>query len=197
MLPIYLVVWCSGYHVSFTRLVDLYVGKGREFDPRNDLFARVDPDFQKPAFVIASVYADKSWEWSQSLEIKFHASTCDPRKGKPKGSLEKAVDAKLDPWNARDVSDGKLPKAFVILFGDAEKHVGKVMLSRTETVRSQSCAQFVVSKESIHQHTREEYIALRQWLLDDGVAPNDDKISGRILLYLWHILFIKHGATGE
>jgi hypothetical protein len=54
----------------------------------------------------------------------------------------------------------------------------------------------------VWQHTWAEYVALRQWLLDgsdDGVArrmrvdekaaPGDDLVAGRVLSYLWHILF--------
>jgi hypothetical protein len=57
------------------------------------------------------------------------------------------------------------------------------------------------------QHTREEYVALRQWLLDgsgegrrssrgDQAAPQDDRVAGRILSYMWHILFAKVDADG-
>lgn len=130
-----------------------------------------------------------------NLRCDWQASTCDPRESKPQGSLEKAVNAKLEPWNARDVSDSKLPGVFAKLFGDPDGEAGRVFLGRSEAVRSQCCAQFVVARGSVHQHEREEYVALRQWLLDDGVAPKDDKISGRILSYLWHVLFIKQDGT--
>jgi hypothetical protein len=76
-------------------------------------------------------------------------------------------------------------------------------------VRAQCCAQFVVSRDRIWQHGRDEYIALRQWLLDgsdDGVArnaqrgsraaPGDDRVAGRIVSYLWHILFASYGDKG-
>lgn len=43
---------------------------------------------------------------------------------------------------------------------------------------------------SIWQHSRGEYIALRQWLLNSD-SPKDDKVAGRVLSYLWHVLFIQ------
>ena len=101
----------------------------------------------------------------------------------------------------RATSDAALPMALASLFGGEEfaKYGGEVYLGRTATVRSQCCAQFVVSQESIWRHSREEYVALRQWLLDGPAnkiaAPPDDKVAGRILSYVWHILFIKQKGS--
>lgn len=49
-----------------------------------------------------------------------------------------------------------------------------------------------MARDNILQHTRAEYVALRQWLLDSGTesAPKDDRTAGRIISYLWHILFL-------
>ena len=93
----------------------------------------------------------------------------------------------LQPNNLRAVSDAALPGALASLFGGEEQ--ASALLGRTHTVRSQCCAQFVVSRESIWQHSQNEYIALRQWLLDGNVyetrqqgrpAPLDDRVAGRI-----------------
>lgn len=65
----------------------------------------------------------------------------------------------------------------------------------------------MVSRERMWQHIREEYVALRQWLLDgsgdgrrssrgDQAAPQADRVAGRILSYMWHILFAKVDADG-
>ena len=40
------------------------------------------------------------------------------------------------------------------------------------------CAQFVVSKEQIHRRPREDYLAIRQWLLD---TEKNDAASGRVM----------------
>ncbi|KAF4634271.1 hypothetical protein G7Y89_g3832 [Cudoniella acicularis] len=126
-----------------------------------------------------------------------------------KGSLEVSMQATLDPWDTHAISEAALPQALAVLFGGEENTSrdieDQVLLGRTEAVRSQCCAQFVVSRERVLQHSRDEYIALRQWLLDGSSgledntfkrnrgAPADDRVAGRILSYVWHILFLGPG----
>lgn len=135
-----------------------------------------------------------------NMRCDWSASTC-PAEAKAQGSLETQMNAVLEPFNARVVSDAALPKALVHLFGgqgsSESRHSGEetgrqVVLGRADTIRSQCCAQFVVARDNIWRHSREEYVALRQWLLDDTAesAPPDDRTSGRILSYVWHILFL-------
>jgi hypothetical protein len=101
------------------------------------------------------------------------------------------MQAVTSPWDAKAVSDAALPAALSTLFGSTAG------IRRTETIRSQCCAQFVVSRSRLWAHSRDEYIALRQWLLDDSAAPKDDKVAGRILSYLWHVLFLEaEGGEG-
>jgi hypothetical protein len=120
-----------------------------------------------------------------NLRCDWSLSTC-PASSPPQGSLETSFQAKLVPWDDRAASDAGLPKALVALFGGRD--VAQVHLGTSDAVRSQCCAQFVVSRESIFRHSREEYVALRQWLLED---KRGDLVIGRILSYVWHILFIK------
>jgi len=128
----------------------------------------------------------------------YHNMRCDWSGGTcgghviPQGSMENMVQAEASPWELGPVADALLPGAFAQILGADPKDVHEeVLLGRDDILRTQCCAQFAVSRESILQHTREEYVALRQWLLDD-VAPNDDRVSGRILSFLWHVLFIRH-----
>lgn len=116
-----------------------------------------------------------------NLRCDWSASTCAPS-SQPQNSYETRLRGVIEPFNARVVSDGLLPVALQQIFGSAN-------LGRNDAVRSQCCAQFIVSRDRIKQHSREEYVALRQWLLD-GPAPSDDMIAGRIMSYLWHILFL-------
>lgn len=118
-----------------------------------------------------------------NLKCDWSASTCTPD-SQPQGSFETRLRGVIEPYNARVVSDGLLPKALQQLFGSSK-------LGRSEPVRAQCCAQFIVSKDRIKQHSKEEYVALRQWLLD-GPSPPDDRIAGRIVSYVWHILFLPH-----
>ncbi|CAI7599975.1 unnamed protein product [Penicillium discolor] len=150
-----------------------------------------------------------------NLRCDWSAGTC-PSSVPAQGSLETRLSGAVSPWSPRSASDIALPKAFGHIFGgDADARVEEIRnafhlhLGRNDAVRAQCCAQFVVSRERIWQHGRDEYIALRQWLLDgsdDGVArnvqrgsraaPGDDRVAGRIVSYLWHILFANYGDDG-
>ncbi|KAJ5182437.1 Protein of unknown function DUF3431 [Penicillium capsulatum] len=57
-----------------------------------------------------------------------------------------------------------------------------------ETVGVPCCSQFAVSRDKVHERDREEYVRLRQWLME---TPLDAGVSGRIMEYAWHILFGK------
>lgn len=173
------------------------------------------PDYDNAA-LLASLDISRALEPSgyHNLRCDWSTSTCLPS-APAQGSLEMRLQSAVAPWSARAASDIALPRALTAVFGGDEgeylssQNGGRLHLhlGRTDTVRSQCCAQFVVSRERLWQHTREEYVALRQWLLDgsddgvnprsrnDKVAPRDDRVAGRVLSYLWHILFAKQ--TGE
>lgn len=55
-------------------------------------------------------------------------------------------------------------------------------------IQAACCAQFAVSKEQIYTRPWQDYYNIRQWLFDTDL--NDAK-SGRVLEYLWHIIFGK------
>lgn len=127
-----------------------------------------------------------------NLRCDWSASTC-PADSVPQGSFETGLTAKLEPFNARVVSDAAMPRALASIFGASDPSSSSpTLLGRSDAVKAQCCAQFIVARANIHQHSRAEYAALRQWLLDENLdsAPRDDRISGRILSYLWHILFL-------
>lgn len=136
-----------------------------------------------------------------NLRCDWSAGTCDPKEALPQGSVETNARAVLEPGNLRAKADRALPGALASLFGGGKE---KVLLGRTDAVRAQCCAQFAVSRERVWQHSRDEYVALRQWLLDgsgesglrnENAAPRNDLVAGRILSYVWHILFIGLGES--
>ncbi|KAJ5714962.1 uncharacterized protein N7483_012143 [Penicillium malachiteum] len=147
-----------------------------------------------------------------NLRCDWSTSTCLPSVA-AQGSLEMRLQSAVEPWSARAASDIALPRALASIFGGEEfmskKEKADLELRRTDIVRSQCCAQFVVSRERVWQHSRAEYVALRQWLLDgtgnqgdsrtrDGkAAPADDRVAGRVLSYMWHILFAKPNSDGQ
>lgn len=173
------------------------------------------PDYDNKALLAAlDIERALSVSGYHNLRCDWSSSTCVPS-APAQGSLEMKLQSKITPWSARAASDVALPKALAAIFGGSDgstsasnRLAGRLHLGRTDTVRSQCCAQFVVSRERIWQHTKEEYIALRQWLLDgsgdgegklsksDQIAPQDDRVAGRIVSYLWHILFAKIDADG-
>ncbi|KAH6616911.1 hypothetical protein F5144DRAFT_377219 [Chaetomium tenue] len=50
------------------------------------------------------------------------------------------------------------------------------------------CSQFAVSREAVRRRSREDYVRWREWLLQ---TPLGDDLSGRVLEYMWHIIFGK------
>lgn len=158
-----------------------------------------------------------------NLRCDWSASMCSPSSAPPQGSLETTMRTVLEPWNARAISDAALPRALAALFGGDGSAAGldsvadeyalphgleRLIPGRTDAVRAQCCAQFVVARDRVWQHSRDEYVALRQWLLDGSsdsgakensqsrsAAPRDDGVAGRILSYLWHILFMQQDKS--
>ena len=178
---------------------------GSRFSWHND-----DPHYDNLALLGAlNISAALALTGYHNLRCDWSASTCDRASSPAQGSLENSFRAVLQPYDPRVVSDSALPRSLAILF-DNDGQVGdKILPGRGDAIRSQCCAQFVVSRESIWQHSRDEYVALRQWLLDGeatssgaqkslnkNAAPLDDRVAGRILSYIWHILFInKRGPS--
>ncbi|KAI9845306.1 MAG: hypothetical protein M1837_004928 [Sclerophora amabilis] len=48
------------------------------------------------------------------------------------------------------------------------------------------CSQFAVTRGKVHERPRTDYENYRTWLLD---TPLEDKLSGRIMEYSWHLIF--------
>ncbi|KAL4794325.1 hypothetical protein BDV19DRAFT_197039 [Aspergillus venezuelensis] len=162
------------------------------------------PDYDN-AYLLSNLDVSSALEPAgyHNLRCDWSVSTCSSGYT-PQGSYQVKFQSTVDPFDARAASDAALPKALAAIFGGSAEQ----MLSRHETVRSQCCAQFVVSRDRVRAHSRDEYVALRQWLLDGsepvdartakalrdrGVAPKDDRVAGRIISYIWHILFLDVG----
>lgn len=58
-----------------------------------------------------------------------------------------------------------------------------------DTIASQCCAQFAVTRQTILRRPRSDYERMRQWLIDTLLV---DDVSGRVLEKLWAYIF-----TGE
>lgn len=64
-------------------------------------------------------------------------------------------------------------------------------LSVPEEVGAACCAQFAVSKKQVHERPRSDYVQIRQWLID---TDREDAQSGRVMEFLWHIIFGKNSV---
>jgi hypothetical protein len=53
------------------------------------------------------------------------------------------------------------------------------------------CSQFAVTASTIRRRGKEEYVKIRKWLLETEM---EDYMSGRVLEYMWHILFGKEAV---
>jgi hypothetical protein len=185
------------------------------------------PDYDNAALLaVLNVSAALAPSGYHNLRCDWSASTCSPSDAPPQGSVETFARAILEPWNTRAASDTALPRALAALFGGdssavvldsvADEYASakgggeRLLPGRTDAVRAQCCAQFAVARDRVWQHSRDEYVALRQWLLDGSsdsgtnkhlqrhsgnAAPRDDHVAGRILSYVWHILFIQQGES--
>lgn len=56
----------------------------------------------------------------------------------------------------------------------------------SKVVGTSCCAQFAVSRDQVHKRPLEYYVGALRWLHDTLL---DDATSGRVLEYLWHIIF--------
>jgi hypothetical protein len=70
-------------------------------------------------------------------------------------------------------------------FADAWEHIfGNTDVPNV--IATPCCAQFAVSRTQVHKRPREFYVGTLKWLHE---TPLDDDTSGRVLEYMWHIIF--------
>ncbi|KAL1879006.1 hypothetical protein Plec18167_004301 [Paecilomyces lecythidis] len=60
-----------------------------------------------------------------------------------------------------------------------------------DRVGAACCAQFAVSRDQIRQRPVEDYIKIRQWIMD---TDKTDAASGRVMEFLWHVIFGKEAV---
>lgn len=48
------------------------------------------------------------------------------------------------------------------------------------------CGQFAVSKTQVYSRAKSDYQRYLKWLRE---TPLDDDVSGRVLEYMWHIIY--------
>ncbi|KAJ5947864.1 hypothetical protein N7466_000879 [Penicillium verhagenii] len=66
------------------------------------------------------------------------------------------------------------------------EQVGQNYIRKPDQIAAACCAQFAVSKDQVRRRPQDDYVRIRQWLLDTDL--NDAK-SGRVMEFLWHFIF--------
>ncbi|KAK5188912.1 hypothetical protein LTR47_011216 [Exophiala xenobiotica] len=56
----------------------------------------------------------------------------------------------------------------------------------TMNIWTPCCAQFAVTSERIYERPLADYVKIRRWVMD---TEKDDAHSGRVMEYLWHVIF--------
>lgn len=83
-----------------------------------------------------------------------------------------------DPLDSDRDAEHAMLEAWSFIFG----HTSAV----PQTISAACCSQFAVSRDQILARSLQEYRRIREWLLQ---TPLSDDASGRVLEYLWHIIF--------
>lgn len=84
-----------------------------------------------------------------------------------------------DPYDPSRTSENHMAEAWQALFGNNDiPHV----------IGAACCAQFAVSRDQVLKRPLDDYIRYRSWVFDTAL---EDDLSGRIIEYLWHVIFGK------
>ena len=96
------------------------------------------------------------------------------------------LNIRVQDWNSVFANTSTLPgelalssEGFAVL--DAPEFVKEL-----PRIEAPCCAQFAVTADRVRARPKEDYVAMRQWLLDTDLS---DSISGGVFEFLWHIIF--------
>ena len=89
-----------------------------------------------------------------------------------------------EPREDHRTTEHAMLEAWPYMFGGNQSDIPPV-------IAEPCCSQFAVSKAQVLQRPKSEYLRFRQWLLD---TPLDDDTSGRVMEYLWHVIFGKEAV---
>ena len=106
-------------------------------------------------------------------EIFEGTSTPPPQSYEPNNNL---------PSNAIDVGTAS----------DPDKNTEEqVPMQIPQRVGAACCAQFAVSRDQVLKRPREDYVKFRDWVTQ---TDKDNASSGRVMEFLWHIIFGKQAV---
>ncbi|KAE8334824.1 hypothetical protein BDV24DRAFT_169818 [Aspergillus arachidicola] len=99
---------------------------------------------------------------------------CNPRPGCPD-----EIRPSRGPSEKKRLPEEAFPDAWKAFFGDTDV---------PEVIATPCCAQFAVSKEQVLQRPLGSYVRYHKWLMETDLP---DDVSGRVMEYMWHIIFGK------
>ncbi|KAH0351683.1 hypothetical protein KCU83_g4025, partial [Aureobasidium melanogenum] len=113
-------------------------------------------------------------EQADYVSLRFSWSPSCPAELRPKHH-----DAVVwgDGDHVRETEDA-IGEAWSVLFPDEEL---------PDTIASQCCAQFAVTRKAMQRRTKKDYIRMRQWLLETELY---DAVSGRVFEKLWAYIML-------
>jgi hypothetical protein len=68
---------------------------------------------------------------------------------------------------------------------------GHKYIRKPDEIGAACCAQFAVSRDQVQKRPLNDYVKIRQWILDTEL---NDASSGRVMEFLWHIIFGMEGV---
>lgn len=95
----------------------------------------------------------------------------------------------LSPGCPSEIQPARISEGEVGMVEQAYAEAWKYIFQNTnvpDVIATPCCAQFAVSRKQIRQRPKEFYVRARDWVLTTDL---DDATSGRILEYMWHIMF--------
>ena len=114
------------------------------------------------------------------------------KEGRPYISLNNRIDLRCDDA-PKDVdidpthSVEDRHAAFILVMKKWDEIFGPILnIPRPRYFRFQCCAQFIVSRDAILRHSKDEYKTLYDFVMD---PTEDDYDTSRAVEFIWHILF--------
>ncbi|TGZ82108.1 hypothetical protein EX30DRAFT_215463 [Ascodesmis nigricans] len=166
-------------------------------DHSSDTPSRGKKSYNPGGVLIFAHAHDQSWH---NNDFQFHTLEVSLRElNYPLISTRAFTNLRCDPspgcpaWirpHRRDSDPGPVPEAEQF-FAEAWKELG-LGARAPDVISATCCAQFAVSVKAVLRNRKEVYEKWRRWLDEKAALGMEDKDSGRVMEYLWHVLF-----TGE
>lgn len=90
-----------------------------------------------------------------------------------------------------EIFDGTSTPPLNISSPTEQEFAGQTYLRKPAEIGAACCAQFAVSRDQIRKRPLDDYLKFRQWIFNTEL---NDASSGRVMEFLWHIIFGMQGV---